>query len=147
MKIEIVILIFISNILFCQFDVKTTNHFINTSSTNDTETTYQIEDIDSIPQFSNRDIKNIKQAIQFETMNLIHYPQEAIDYDIHGKVYLTFEIDSIGIISNITIVRGVHKLIDDEAISTISKMNVTRPAMLNGKKVNVLVYTDVAFYI
>lgn len=54
---------------------------------------------------------------------------------IHGKVYVRFTISSIGDISNIKILRGIHKAYDQEVIRVISMLPRWVPAENEGKPV------------
>ena len=47
------------------------------------------------------------------------FPELARQMGIQGKVYVNFVIEKNGKVSNVTIARGVDKLIDDEAIRVI----------------------------
>lgn len=54
----------------------------------------------------------------------------------HGKVFVQFVVKNDGTISNIEVVRGVHKLIDEEVIRVIEEMPNWIPARQKGKLVN-----------
>jgi len=54
---------------------------------------------------------------------------------IQGKVYINFVIEKNGKVSNVTIARGVDKLIDDEAIRVIKLLPKFIPAKQRGKPV------------
>jgi TonB family protein len=63
------------------------------------------------------------------------YPAELVSSGICGRVYVRFTINEDGSISDITIARGIHKLLDEEAIRVISIMPKWNPGMLDGKVV------------
>lgn len=65
----------------------------------------------------------------------IEYPELAKQIDIQGIVYLKFRIDARGNVSNIEIVRGVHPIIDEEAIRVIENMPPWKPAVQGDRKV------------
>lgn len=67
----------------------------------------------------------------------IRYPVEAQEKGIKGKVYVNFVIDKTGRPVKLSIVKGVHHLIDNEAMRVISLMPTWRPGMQRGKTVNV----------
>ena len=54
--------------------------------------------------------------------NNLVYPIEALKNREHGKVYVQFDVNEDGSISNIVIARGVSYLLDQEAIRVIRKM-------------------------
>lgn len=62
-------------------------------------------------------------------------PYQRRSSGITGTVTVKFIIEKNGRVSNITIVRGVDKLINDEAIRVIRKLPVFQPAKLHGKPV------------
>jgi TonB family protein len=84
------------------------------------------------PQFPGGDDARIK----FLT-NTIKYPVEAKNKGIQGTVYVTFIIEKDGTLSNVRVIRGVHKSLDDEAIRVVKSMPVWKPGMQRGKPVRV----------
>ena len=63
------------------------------------------------------------------------FPELARQMGIQGKVYVNFVIEKNGKVSNVTIARGVDKLIDDEAIRVIKLLPSFIPAKQRGKPV------------
>jgi protein TonB len=63
------------------------------------------------------------------------FPELARQMGIQGKVYVNFVIEKNGKVSNVTIARGVDKLIDDEAIRVIKLLPEFIPAKQRGKPV------------
>ena len=63
------------------------------------------------------------------------FPELARQMGIQGKVYINFVIEKNGKVSNVTIARGVDKLIDDEAIRVIKLLPSFIPAKQRGKPV------------
>jgi TonB family protein len=63
------------------------------------------------------------------------FPELARQLGIQGKVYINFVIEKNGKVSNVTIARGVDKLIDDEAIRVIKLLPKFTPAKQRGKPV------------
>ena len=57
----------------------------------------------------------------------LKYPQEAIEKSVYGKVFLTFVIEKDGLISNVSILRGIGGGCDEEAIRIIENMPKWRP--------------------
>lgn len=68
-------------------------------------------------------------------MNYLNYPEESIELGEQGKVYLSFIVEPDGIISNIKVLRGASKLLDQEAMRIIGEMPRWIPAVCNGKRV------------
>lgn len=83
--------------------------------------------------------------VQFLKTN-IKYPEEAKENGISGTVFVEFEIDVDGTIKNIKIIRGVHKLLDDEAIRIIKLTNKQwTPAKQRGKYVKTKMTIPIRF--
>jgi protein TonB len=62
----------------------------------------------------------------------LKYPQEAITNEIEGKVWVNFIIDKDGTINNISVIRGLSKECDAEAIRIIQNMPKWLPGKTNG---------------
>jgi protein TonB len=66
------------------------------------------------------------------------YPKEAIDKKIRGTVYITFIVEKDGTVSNVTVIKGVHPLLDEEAKKTISESPKWTPGLQRGHPVRVI---------
>ncbi len=75
----------------------------------------------------------------------IKYPPEAKEQGIQGRVILRFAITSVGAVDDITVVRGVHPLLDAEAIRVMSILPAWRPGTQGGKPVNVWYSVPISF--
>lgn len=67
----------------------------------------------------------------------IKYPADAIQKNIEGTVFVSFVIEKDGSVSTVKILRGVNKLLDDEATRVVSIMPKWTPGEQDGKKVRV----------
>ena len=65
------------------------------------------------------------------------YPQEAVEKKIEGRVITNFVVEKDGSISDITIVRGVDSLLDNEAKRVMKAMPKWKPATQTGVIVRV----------
>lgn len=65
------------------------------------------------------------------------YPAGAKALGISGKVYVNFMIDNKGEISDVKVLRGVHPLLDREAIRMVESMPNWSPGLQRGKPTNV----------
>ncbi len=74
-----------------------------------------------------------------------NYPQAAVDAKINGRVTLTFVVEKDGSVSNIEIVKGVHPLLDNEAIKVISESPKWTPGLQRGQPVRVRYVIPVTF--
>lgn len=61
------------------------------------------------------------ELIQFME-ETIQYPEEALKDTIEGKVYVQFYVEVDGSLTDIAIARGIHPLLDQEALRVISLM-------------------------
>lgn len=65
-------------------------------------------------------------------INSINYPIPAIVQKIEGHVIVQFVIDKDGSIIDVRVIKGVHPLLDEEAIRVIKSMPKWKPAMKDG---------------
>jgi TonB family protein len=75
----------------------------------------------------------------------VKYHPEAKEQGIQGKVILRFMIASDGAVEDITVVRGVHPLLDAEAIRVMSILPDWKPGTQGGKPVNVWYSVPISF--
>jgi len=67
----------------------------------------------------------------------VRYPVQAMKENIQGKVFVSYVVDRDGSITQIKVVRGVHPLLDAEAVRVVTTMPKYSPGKLNGKAVKV----------
>ncbi|GAB5416633.1 MAG: hypothetical protein Crog4KO_21210 [Crocinitomicaceae bacterium] len=90
-------------------------------------------DQDSTPERLNAQFPGgMKMFRHYISSNLI-YPEESIDMEEQGKVYLSFIIEKDGSISNIKVERGVSTPLDREAKRLIQEMPDWIPSYCNGR--------------
>jgi periplasmic protein TonB len=65
------------------------------------------------------------------------YPQAAYDKRIRGTVFLTFIVEKDGTVSNVTVVKGVDPILDNEAVRAISESPKWTPGLQRGEPVRV----------
>ena len=75
----------------------------------------------------------------------LKYPEEAKKQRIEGKVFVTFVIDTIGRVTDVRVMRGVHPLLDAEAIRVVEALPRWKPARQRGKKVRIAYTIPVEF--
>lgn len=100
----------------------------------------QLKDLDVQPQFTG----GIQAMYEF-LGSAIKYPEEAKKKGLGGKVFISFVISNTGKIVNVKVVKGIHPLLDEEALRAISSMPNWTPGELNGKKVAVEYFIPVLF--
>jgi protein TonB len=89
--------------------------------------------VEVMPSFKGGGIEKFRGWVQSRTT----YPQEAINKKIKGRVYLTFIVEKDGTVSNVTIVKGVDPLLDEEAVKAISQSPKWTPGLQRGVPVRV----------
>lgn len=75
----------------------------------------------------------------------IEYNNQAITEGISGKVYIRFIVDKNGNITKAEVHKGVHPLLDNEALRVVKNMPNWSPGIQNGEKVNVAMIVPVSF--
>lgn len=82
--------------------------------------------------------------IQFLATNT-NYPSEAKVNNISGTVYVTFVVNKDGTIRDVRVIRGVTKLLDEEAIRVVKLMPKWIPGKTRGKNVDVAYNIPIKF--
>lgn len=89
---------------------------------------YDYEVVDQMAEFPGGE----KALYDFVSKNMV-YPPLAKENGISGKVWVQFEVDTAGNISNIKVMRGIGSGCDEEAVRVIKKMPAWKPGMNNNK--------------
>ena len=77
----------------------------------------------------------------------ISYPAEARKNHSQGKVFVSMIVEKDGSISNVKVVRGVTKELDEEAIRVIKGSPKWNPGTQNGEPVRVRYTIPFSFYL
>ena len=96
--------------------------------------------VEDMPKFQGGDVGLMK----FIQKN-VKYPEKAKNYNITGKVFVSFIVDKQGNVTNVKIVKGVSKELDDEALRVISLLPKYRPGKQRGKTVRVMFTIPINF--
>ena len=107
------------------------------------------EDPEALP-FNALDVKPTFQggdanAFSIWVNSQLRYPENAKRNGIQGRVTLEFTIDTKGRVTNVKVLRGVHKLLDKEAVRVVSKSPRWTPGYVNQKPVRVTYTFPVIF--
>jgi len=89
--------------------------------------------VESMPSFLGGDISKFQAWVRKRT----NYPQEAIDNKINGTVILTFVVEKDGSVIEVTVLKGVHPLLDNEALKVISESPKWSPGKQRGQPVRI----------
>jgi protein TonB len=77
----------------------------------------------------------------------IHYPPQASEAGVQGKVFLSFIVEMDGHLSNITVEHGVGSGLDEEAVRVLKLAPAWKPGIQNGHKVRVKYTIPISFVI
>jgi periplasmic protein TonB len=89
--------------------------------------------VEIMPSFKGGGLEKFREWVTKRT----NYPQEAYDKKIRGTVFLTFIVEKDGSVSNVTVVKGVDPLLDNEAVKAISESPKWTPGLQRGEPVRV----------
>ena len=98
--------------------------------------------VEEMPSFPGGDAERNK----FLAEN-IKYPQQALENNIQGTVYVAFVVDSKGNVTDVKVMRGIGGGCDEEAIRVVKMMPQWHAGKQNGKQVRVLFNMPVYFKI
>ena len=96
--------------------------------------------VEDMPAFPGGDLGLMK----FIQRN-VKYPPIAKEYNIEGKVYISFIVDKSGLVTNVKIVRGVDKNLDAEAVRVVKLLPKYKPGKQRGKPVRVMFTIPINF--
>ncbi|WP_162910838.1 TonB family protein [Hymenobacter oligotrophus] len=75
----------------------------------------------------------------------LRYPEEALRQRIEGKVFVNFVVSETGTLENVTVVKGPHPLLNDEAVRVIKLMPAWEPGRQVGRAVPVSYNLPITF--
>lgn len=75
----------------------------------------------------------------------VTYPLQAIKQKLNGVVIVSFDVNRQGAVDNIRVERGVHPMLDKEAIKAVESMPRWKPGVRHGKPVIVKFVIPVRF--
>ena len=67
----------------------------------------------------------------------IKYPEEAKEIGIGGRVFISFIVEKDGSVNEVSVIRSVDPLVDNEAVRVVKTMPKWKPGKQNGKIVRV----------
>ena len=89
--------------------------------------------VEKKPTFQGEDASNFAKWVAQH----LTYPAEAKEDGITGRVMVSFDICEDGVVRNVKVMRGVHELLDAEAVRVISSSPKWEPGIQDGKPVKV----------
>jgi TonB family protein len=76
----------------------------------------------------------------------LQYPKKAVETGITGKVFVDFTITKTGKVETVKVSKGLHPLLDAEAVRVVKSMPNWKPGVQNGEKVDVKYQLSVSFF-
>lgn len=95
---------------------------------------------DKMPEYKG----GTEALLSFMGKNVV-YPEAAKKDSIQGIVIMTFVVGKDGNVSQLTVKKGVHPLLDEAALAALRKMDKWTPGEIQGKKVNVEMALPIKF--
>ena len=96
--------------------------------------------VENMPEFPGGDLGFMKYI-----QRNLNYPPIAEEYNITGKVYISFIVDKSGSVKNVKVVRGVDKNLDAEAVRVVKSLPKYKPGTQRGRAVNVMFTIPINF--
>jgi len=96
--------------------------------------------VEQMPQYPGGD----GELLRFIAENT-QYPAEARGNNIQGRVIVRFVVNTEGKAEGISVLKGVHPLLDAEAVKVVSLLSGFEPGMQGGKPVNVWYMVPITF--
>jgi protein TonB len=97
--------------------------------------------VEVMPSFKGGSLDRFSEWVQ----KMTNYPKEAADNRIQGTVVVTFVVEKDGKVSNVAILKGVHPLLDNEALKVISSSPEWRPGLQGGQAVRIRYLIPIVF--
>jgi TonB family protein len=99
---------------------------------------YQI--VEEMPQFPGGE----QAMLDYVSKNIV-YPQEAMDKEIAGRVFVSFVVEKDGSVSNVEVKRGIGGGCDEESVRVIKAMPKWKPGKMKGEPVRVSYMMPITF--
>jgi protein TonB len=99
--------------------------------------------VEDMPKFKGGDINKFREWVQ----KRVRYPEIASENGIQGRVYITFVVETSGLVSNVSVTRSVDALLDDAAKEAVEASPKWEPGMQRGRPVRVRYSIPIIFQI
>jgi TonB family protein len=97
--------------------------------------------VETKPKFEGGDANQFS----FWVNQRLHYPPEAKQKGLQGRVTLQFTVEKDGSVTGVKVLRGVHPLLDDEAVRIVSESPNWTPGTVRGEPTRVVYNFPVVF--
>ena len=99
--------------------------------------------VEDMPKFKGGDINKFREWVQ----KRVRYPEIASENGIQGRVYITFVVETSGLVSNVSVTRSVDALLDEAAKEAVEASPKWEPGMQRGRPVRVRYSIPIIFQI
>ena len=89
--------------------------------------------VEDMPKFKGGDINKFREWVQ----KRVRYPEIAAENSIQGRVYVTFVVETSGLVSSVSVTRSVDALLDEAAKEAVEASPKWEPGMQRGRPVRV----------
>ncbi len=96
--------------------------------------------VEKMPEFEGGD-----KALRKYISSNVEYPKEAKEKGIEGKVYIRFVVTDKGDVDNVTVMRSIDPLLDNEAVRVVKSLPKWKPGKQRGQAVNVYYTVPINF--
>ena len=96
--------------------------------------------VEEMPEFPGGDFGLMKYILKN-----INYPTIAKEYNITGKVYVSYIVDKTGTVTNVKVIRGVDKNLDEEAVRLVKSLPNYKPGKNKGRPARVMFTIPINF--
>jgi len=96
-----------------------------------------------MPKFKGGDINKFREWVQ----KRVRYPEIASENGIQGRVYITFVVETSGLVSSVSVTRSVDALLDEAAKEAVEASPKWEPGMQRGRPVRVRYSIPIIFQI
>ncbi len=90
--------------------------------------------VETKPKFEGGDANNFSRWVN----QRLQYPPEAKDKGLQGRVTVQFTVEKDGSVTGVKVLRGVHPLLDDEAVKVVSQSPRWTPGTVRGEPARVV---------
>jgi protein TonB len=99
--------------------------------------------VEDMPKFKGGDINKFREWVQ----KRVRYPEIASENGIQGRVYITFVVETSGLVSSVSVTRSVDALLDEAAKEAVEASPKWEPGMQRGRPVRVRYSIPIIFQI
>ncbi len=81
------------------------------------------------------EVRSPKARVKVRSLTAPVYPQRALEKGITGRVVACFDVDELGIVSNVTVLESSNTIFDKPTIDAI-RASLFSPAVIDGENID-----------